>query len=275
MINMLCEGIGIRAVSRLTGLDKKTVLRILESAGEHCAGFLESKVCNVKAAAVEVDEIFCFVGCKQRRNLTNDCDKGDQYLFMAIDADTKLIVNHIIGKRDAGNALALMEDLKRKTNGHFQLTTDAFQPYKNVVRHTFGNEIDFAQLLKIYAAPNQDLKGERRYSPPECVSTRVIVRSGNPDRNRVSTSYIERTNLSVRLFNRRFTRLTLGYSKKIENLRFSTALFIAHFNFCRIHSAHKKTPAMAAGLTDHVWTIEELLGFVSRNDAEQKTGSAI
>lgn len=256
-------------------MDKKTVLRILESAGEHCAGFLESRVRNVKASSVQVDETFCFVGCKQRRNLTNDCDRGDQYLFMAIDADTKLIINHIIGKRDAGNALALMEDLKRKVSGNFQLTTDAFQPYRNVVRYTFGKEIDFAQLIKIYAVPNQDLRSERRYSPPECISTRVIVRSGNPDRSRVSTSYIERTNLSVRLFNRRFTRLTLGYSKKIENLRHSTALFISHFNFCRVHSAHKQTPAQAAGLTDHVWSIEELLGFVSKNDAEQKTESAI
>jgi hypothetical protein len=152
-----------------------------------------------------------------------------------------------------------MQDLKRKVAGNFQLTTDAFIPYQSVVHHTFGNEIDYAQIMKIYASPDYDLHALRRCSPPVCVSTKKMIRSGNPDRERISTSYIERTNLSIRLFNRRFTRLTLGYSKTIENLRHSIALFIAHFNFCRVHSTLKQTPAMASKLTDHVWTIEELL----------------
>ena len=259
VIGLLVEGMGIRAIQRFTGLHQETILNILASAGEHCATLLESRVQNLKCSAVQVDETFTSVFCKQKRNLSNDYDRGDQYLFMAIDADTKLIINHVIGKRDSGNALSLIQDLKRKVPGHFQLTTDAFRPYKPVVRQTFGNAIDFAQLLKIYAVPNQALIGERRYSPPECISTRTIVRSGHPDRNRISTSYIERTNLSVRLFNRRFTRLTLGYSKKIEYLRHSANLFIAHFNFCRVHSTLKKTPAMASGLTNHVWTITELV----------------
>ncbi len=192
-------------------------------------------------------------------NLTNDNERGDQYLFLALDAQTKLIVSHIIGKRDSGNALLFMQDVKRKITGNFQLTTDAFQPYRNVVKHTFGNEIDFAQLIKLYASPTDGERGERRYSPSQCIGTRILKRSGNPDRARISTSYIERANLSVRLFNRRFTRLTLGYSKKIEYLRYSAALFIAHYNFCRVHSTLKKTPAMAAGLTNRVWTIKELL----------------
>jgi transposase-like protein/IS1 family transposase len=269
VVNMLCEGIGIRAIGRLTGLDQKTVMRILESAGERCASLLDNQIRNVKVNTCQVDETFCFVGCKQRANVIEDVNRGDQYLFLAIDADTKLILSHTIGKRDSGNALVLMDDLKQRVAGSFQLTTDAFMPYKNVVRHTFGNTIDFAQLIKIYAATN--LKGERRYSPPECISTRTIIRSGNPDRKKISTSYIERTNLTIRLFNRRFTRLTLGYSKKIENLRHSTALFIAHFNLCRVHGTHKQTPAMAAGLTDHVWSVAELLGFNSNSNAAENS----
>lgn len=178
-IQLLCEGMGIRAISRFTGLRQKTVLSILEMAGQKAARLLDEQIRNVEVESVQCDEIFSFVGCKECNNKLKDPEHGTQYTFLAIDRKSKLIMSHYIGK---------------------------------------------------------------------------------PERALISTSHVERTNLSVRLFNRRFTRLTLGYSKKLANLKHSVALFIAHFNFCRVHSAHKQTPAMHAELTNHVWTIEELIG---------------
>lgn len=222
------------------------------------------RVRNVEVESVQVDETFCFVGCKQRNNTGNDYHRGDQYLFLEIDSKSKIILNHIVGKRDSGNAYYLIKDLNERVAGRFQLTTDSFAPYKNCVAQGLGDRVDFAQLMKLYGTKiGPDSKNaEVRYSPPPIVGIRKTVVSGNPNKSLISTSYIERTNLSIRLFQRRFTRLTLGYSKKIEFLRHSVALFIAHFNYCRKHSAHGQTPAQAAKLTDHTWKIEELLAIV-------------
>ena len=206
-----------------------------------------------------MDELFCYVGCKERNNRPFDYYRGDQYLFLALASESKLILSYIVGKRDKDNALALMKDLRQRVACNFQLTTDGFQEYKHAVPQGIPKQTDFAQLMKLYANPVDGEHGERRYSASRCVGTRVIVRRGNPDRDKISTSHIERANLTVRLFNRRFTRLTLGYSKKFEYLLHSTALFIAHYNFIHLHAAHGQTPAMAAGLTDHPWTVEELL----------------
>lgn len=258
VVHLLVEGMGIRAISRFTKLDQKTVLNILASAGQHCARLLDERIRNVEVESVQVDEMFTYVGCKQRNNLENDYDKGDQYLFMSIDSKSKLILGHVIGKRDSGNANYIINDLNERVAGRFQLTTDAFLPYRRAVQYRLGDRVDFAQLMKIYKSSG-DIKGERRYSPPECIGAKIMVRSGDPDRAKISTSYIERTNLSVRIFQRRFTRLTTSYSKKVEFLRHSTALFIAHFNFCRVHGTHKQTPAQAARITDKAWTIGELL----------------
>ena len=255
VVNLLVEGVGIRAASRLTDLNQETVLNILATVGQQCDRLLDEKILNVKVESVQVDELFCFVGCKQRNNRANDYDRGDQYTFLSIDSKSKLILYYVIGKRDSGNAYHIINDLNKRVAGRFQLTTDAFLPYRKCVEQGLGDRVDFAQLMKIYKGNPGDVLGERRYSPPECVGFRIKIRSGDPDRKKISTSYIERTNLSVRLFNRRFTRLTLGYSKKIEYLRHSTALFIAHFNFCRKHSAPKLTPAHAAGITDHTWSL--------------------
>ncbi len=259
VINLLVEGVGIRSISRLTGLDQKTTLKILASAGERCARLLDEKVINVEVESVQVDELFSFVFCKQKNNLTNDYERGDQYTFLAIDSASKLILSHVVGKRDSGHAFNIINDLNKRVSGRFQLTTDSFRPYKLCVASALGDRVDFAQLMKIYRNDIPD-KGERRYSPPECIGVKILRRSGNPDRALISTSYIERTNLSVRLFNKRYARLTLGYSKKLEFLKHATALFIAHFNFCRKHSTLAVVPAQAARITDHQWTIEELLG---------------
>jgi IS1 family transposase/lambda repressor-like predicted transcriptional regulator len=260
VLNLLAEGVGIRAVSRLTGLHQQTVLNVLARAGSKAGRFLDDTVKNVQPESVQADELFCFVGCKQRNNLTNDLYRGDQYLFLALDSKSKLIISHVIGKRSRDNTLALLEDLKRRVPGHFQLTTDGFHPYRIFTRKILKKQTDFAQVIKIYASPeDNNERGERRYSPSRCVEVRNFVVHGNPDPARISTSYIERTNLTVRLFNRRFTRLTLGYSKKFEYLIASINLMIFHYNFIHIHAAHGQTPAQNAGLTGKKWTFEELL----------------
>jgi len=176
-----------------------------------------------------------------------------------VDSKSKFIINAVIGKRDAVTAQEYIHDLSLRVKAPFQLTTDGFRAYRSEVYFTFQDEIHFAQLIKEYDVPHDRVLAERRYSPPEVVNIRKRIVCGNPAPEQISTSYVERTNLSVRLFNRRFTRLTLGYSKKLANLKHSVALFVAHFNFCRKHSAHSQTPAQACGLADHVWTIQELL----------------
>lgn len=240
-------------------MHKQTVLNILARAGGKCARLLDEKIHVTQPGPVQVDELFCYVGCKERNNKPFDYYRGDQYTFLALASESKLILSYSIGKRDNDNALALMKDLRQRIACNFQLTTDGFHAYKYAVPQGVPNQTDFAQLVKLYANPKDGERGERRYSASQCIGTRVVVRRGNPDPARISTSHIERANLTVRLFNRRFTRLTLGYSKKFEYLLHSAALFIAHYNFIHIHATHGKTPAQAAGLTDHAWTVEELL----------------
>jgi len=252
-IGMLCEGMGIRAVSRLTGLDKKTVLRILESAGAQCAAILDEKVRNVRTEEVQADEIHTFVGCKAANTTADDMERGDFFTYLAISRQSKLIISSLVAKRNGENTDAFLSDLKRRMDGEFQLTTDGSHFYcKGGVRRVFGNSIDYATEIKYFGTPvayaNRRLLGIKR-----------LPRIGSPDMSVATTCHCERTNLSVRTFTRRFTRCTIGYSKKLENLRHAVALLVAHFNFCRIHSAHGMTPARAAGITDHTWKLEELL----------------
>lgn len=261
--HLLVEGVGIRAIERLASVHRDTVLAVLEVVGQKCARLLDQKVRNVAFPDVQVDELFAFVGCKERNNVNQSRELGEQYAFIGVDSQSKFIINFIIGKRDPVTTQIYIQDLKKRVQTPFQLTTDGFTPYPNEVYYTFGREAHYAQLVKQYAASIDGEKGyHRRYSPSQCTGARKVIRCGNPDREQISTSYVERTNLSVRIFNRRFTRLTLGYSKKLANLKHSVALTIAYFNFCRVHSAHKQTPAQFAGLANHQWTIEELLNQV-------------
>lgn len=259
VVKMLCEGIGIRAVSRLTGLHQQTVLNVLARAGGKAGRFLDTHVKNVRPESVQADEMFCFVGCKERNNTAHDPFRGDQYLFMALDSNSKLIISHVIGKRCSSKTYELLNDLKGRVAGRMQLTTDGFECYKIAVPHTIGRDVDFAQQVKRYASSRDSTDTERRYSPSQCIGVRTHIRSGNPNRELISTSYMERTNLTVRLFNRRFTRLTLGFSKKFEYLINSINLMIFHYNFVWKHSAHGQTPAQSIGLADHGWTLEEML----------------
>jgi IS1 family transposase len=257
---MLCEGVGVRATEWLAGVHRDTVLAVLEAAGQKCSRLLDQRVRNIPFRYVEVDELFCFVHCKEAQNVEHRRNIGTQYVYLSIDPQSKFIINFTVGKRDSVTTQQFMQDLKKRVQPAFQLTTDGFEAYQTEVYFTFQNSLDYAQVIKQYANPEEEENApERRYSPSECIGMRVKVVCGDPLHDKISTSFVERTNLTVRLFNRRFTRLTLGYSKKLENLKHSVALLIAHFNFCRVHSAHGKTPAMAAGLADHVWTIDELL----------------
>jgi transposase-like protein/IS1 family transposase len=261
-VHLLCEGMGIRAIERFTGLSRETVLNILEMAGQKAAALLDQQIRDVEVESVQCDEIFSFVGCKEFNNELKDPEIGSQYTFLAIDRKSKLIMSHFIGKRDRECADAFMADLRKRVKGRIQLTTDGWAGYLSSVYNAFGANVDFARQAKTYK--DRDFgafRDERRYSIARgCKTVKTYIHIGKPNRDLISTSHVERTNLSVRLFQRRFTRLTLGYSKKLANLKHSVALFIAHFNFCRVHSAHKQTPAMAVELTNHVWTIEELIG---------------
>jgi IS1 family transposase len=188
-----------------------------------------------------------------------DLESGDQYTYLSIDRNTKLVFNFLVGKRSMLNAAAFMRDLKSRVEGRFQLTTDGFTGYTGrtgSVANVFGEQVDYGTEVKHFG---KESEGPRRYSPSRCVSSTRTVQSGNPDPKFINTSHVERVNLSFRLFNRRLTRLTMGFSKKLDNLKHAMALFIAHYNFCRVHGSIKKTPAMAHGITNHIWKIEDLL----------------
>ncbi len=256
-LNLMVEGCGIRTVSRVTELHQETVLALLEKAGERAAALLDSKVRNVAADQVQVDEIWGFVHCKQKNTKGKD-DRaiGDQYTFVAIDRKSKLVISHVVGKRTAANASRLMDDLASRLADRTQLTTDGFRPYVDAVEWAFGADVDFAQLVKIYKG---DEAKRERYSPSRCIGAVPTVIQGKPDPAMICTSHVERNNLTMRTFLRRLTRLSLGFSKKLENLKHAAALHFAHYNFCRVHKSLRVTPAMEAGLADHIWSLTELL----------------
>jgi len=265
VVHLFCESMGIRAVSRLTGLDTKTVMAILEEAGQKAAQFLDAKVHNVKADFIQADELYSIVLKKEQHTSPDDELHGAFYTFLAVDRASKLIVCWRTDKRTQEAAFAFLSDLRSRVPNRFQLTTDNWRVYSGrvgVVRPVFGDAIDYVTETKTFASERPELATRlymRFLGPQTVVSVQKRRRLGNPDMSMATTSHCERTNLSVRTFNRRFVRQTINYSKTLENLRHSVALFVWHFNFVRVHSAHKQTPAQAAGLTDHNWTIRELL----------------
>jgi IS1 family transposase len=259
VVHLLCEGMGIRAISRFTGLDTKTVMSILELAGQKAAYLLDANIRDVQAGLVQVDELVSFVGIKQA-NAPDDSDEfGSFFTYLSVDRASKLIINTHTSKRTKEDTESFLHSLKRRVQAPFQLTTDGwigYCGYTGSVRRIFGDTIDYATEVKRFAS--QDHLHAIRFGRQRLTGIKKRIRIGNPDLKMATTCHCERTNLSVRLFNRRFTRLTLGYSKKLENLRHAVALFVWHFDFCRVHSAHGQTPAQAAKLTNHVWKIEEL-----------------
>lgn len=255
VVHLLCEGMGIRAISRFTGLDTKTVMSILETVGQKAATFLDTHVRNVNAGLIQADEIHSFVFSKQQNTDGRCVDRGEQFTFLAVDRQSKLIISHLVGKRTGDNAHVFLADLKNRMANHFQLTTDnwkIYSGYTGAVRSVFGFGVDYATETKVFANPIP-------YMPRRVTAIRRKCRIGSPDLSLATTCHAERTNLSVRLFTKRFARATLGYSKTIENLRHAVALFIWHFNFVRVHSSLGQTPAQEARISQKPMTIEELL----------------
>ncbi|MGI0135047.1 MAG: IS1 family transposase [Candidatus Micrarchaeaceae archaeon] len=259
VVNCLVEGVSVRATERLTGVHRDTILRILQVVGDGCGKLLNEHIRRVHAKCVQVDEIWTYV-FKKQGHLDDDDDAkmGDQYVFVAIDADTKLAISHLVGKRSAESAFNLMRDLQARVVNRFQLTTDGFQPYLNAVEDNFGADIDYATLVKMYSNDRHETASPAWYGPAKvtCAMPQPIM--GQPAWEHISTSYIERRNLTMRM--QRFTRLTNAFSKKLDNLKAQIALHFAHYNWCRVHRTLRVTPAMEAGLATHVWSPTELLG---------------
>jgi IS1 family transposase len=257
VLNSLIEGNSIRSTVRMTGVNKKTVMRLLLEAGELAQEILDRQLVNIQSNFIQVDEIWTYVGKKQKQMKPFDSEElGDQYVFVAMDAETKLVPSFLVGKRNEINSLSMMKELQYRITNRFQLTTDAFAPYFNAVDSIFGEDVDYGQIHKEY---REDNKGEKRYSPAQIVRVIINPLIGQPKRKHISTSYIERQNLTIRMQMRRFTRLTNAFSKKLDNLKAAVALHFFHYNFIRIHQTLRVTPAMEARITNRLWTWEDLL----------------
>jgi len=266
VVAALVEGNSIRATARMTDVSKPTILKLLADLGIACAAFHNEHVRNIRAQRVQCDEIWQFVGAKQKNATPEQRAQGwgDVWTWTAIDADSKLIVSWFLGQRDPFSAWWFMRDLCSRLITRVQLTTDGLNAYRTAVEQAFESEIDYAMLVKVYGSPRE---GVVRYSPARFLSSQQEVIRGNPDPKYISTSYVERQNLSMRMGMRRFTRLTNGFSKKVENHAHAVALYFVHYNFARIHGTLRTTPAMAAGLSDHVWSLEEIVGLLDRSGA--------
>jgi IS1 family transposase len=265
ILNCLVEGCSMRSTQRLTGVAKKTVERLLVSAGTACLAYMDKVMVNLPCKILQVDELWSFTQCKQANvpeELKGEVGIGDTWTWIAMDSKSKLIPCFHVGKRDATDAYQFISNLAPRLAGRVQLTSDGLKAYVQAVEDNFGADIDFAQLVKLYGNSNSPVT-EARYSPPVCTGTRRRKIIGNPNRALISTSHIERQNLTVRMSNRRFTRLTNAFSKKIENHKHHAAISFMHYNFCRIHQTLRVTPAMEAGLTDHVWSLKEVAGLIS------------
>jgi IS1 family transposase len=271
VIASLVEGNSIRATVRMTGISKPTVLKLLADIGTACAEYQDRTLRNLSCRRLQCDEIWSFCYAKEKNVPLQDRARfgvGDIWTWTGIDADTKLIPCWLVGERTARDANLFMQDLASRLLHRVQLTTDGHKPYLTAVESSFGHQIDYAILVKIYGA-QPERTTEARYSPARIQSATREVIHGNPDPLHISTSYAERANLTMRMSMRRFTRLTNAFSKKIENHRHALALYFMHYNFARVHQTlGKKTPAMAAGISDHVWSIEEIVGLLER--LEQK-----
>lgn len=265
ILGLLVEGMSMRAVSRVVGCSINTVTKLLEELGFACNMFQSEHLRNLPCKRIQVDEIWAFCYSKEKNVAPMHkglLGHGDVWTYTAIDADTKLIVSYMVGKRDADYALAFMEDIYGRLANRVQLTTDGHQPYLRAVPDAFGTDVDYAMLVKHYGAPD-GRSDERRYSPAQLLAIDQRAIQGSPDMAQVSTSYVERQNLTMRMSMRRFTRLTNGFSKKVENLEHAVSLHFMHYNFARIHKTLRVTPAMEAGVSDHVWTLEEIVALAA------------
>ena len=268
MIGALVEGASIRAVSRMTGASRNTIARLLINAGSVCAAYQDKTLRNLPAKRVQCDEIWSFIGAKDKNVPTEKQGQfgiGSVWTWTAIDADTKLICSWMVGNRDAEAAYAFMNDLKGRLANRVQLTTDGHSSYLDAVSATFGSDIDFAQLVKIYGAPRET---EARYSLAVCNGSKKHTITGNPDKKHISTSYVERQNLTMRVHMRRFTRLTNAFSKDLAHHVAAVSLHMMFYNFVRIHQTLRITPAMAAGVSANVWEIGDIVKMIESAENE-------
>jgi IS1 family transposase len=269
VVAALVEGNSINAIVRMTGVAKHTVLNLLRDLGCACAEYHHRNVRGLRVRRLQADEIWQFVGAK-KKNVTPAQEAegwGDVWTWVALDADTKLCVTYYVGNRGKLAANEFMTDCASRIVNRPQITTDAHRPYLQAIEDAFGMEVDYAQLHKIYGAPSPD---ESRYSPATCIGCEMKTVIGDPDPKHVSTSFVERQNLTMRMSMRRFTRLTNGFSKKLENHGHAIALHYMHYNFCRVHKTLRVTPAMESGLTDHVWSIEELTELIAAQSRNRR-----
>jgi IS1 family transposase len=260
IVSALVEGCGINATCRMTGISKPTVLKLLSDLGRACYGYHDAHVRGLKSKCVQCDEICSFVGAKMKNASEEKVAQGwgDVWTWTAIDADSKLMVSYLVGQRGPSWANQFMQDVASRIDSRIQLTTDGLRMYAEAVEGAFGMNVDYAMLIKLYGNDSFDTK----YSPGECIVTQTAVLQGTHDPKHISTSFVERGNLQMRMSIRRSTRLTNGHSKKLSNHEAAIALHYMHYNFCRIHLSLRVTPAMEAGISDHVWSIEELVSLL-------------
>ncbi len=255
----LMEGSGVNSTVRMTGVSKPTILKLIADLGTICAAYHDEHVRNVASKRVQVDEVWSFTAAKQKNvaRMKRPVDgAGDTWTWTALDADSKLIVQWFVGGRDGYSAKLFIDDLASRLANRVQPTSDGHRAYLDAVEDAFGADIDYAQLVKLYG---DSPEAEKRYSPAECIGTRTRVVTGRPDEKHISTSYVERQNLTMRMHMRRFTRLTNGFSKKFENHVHHVAIYFLYYNFVRIHQSLRTTPAMAAGITTRLWEIEDVV----------------
>ncbi len=270
ILGLLVEGMSINATCRVTGAAKATVLKLLADVGAACAEYQHNALVNLPCKRIQCDEIWSFVNAKAR-NVPEDkrgqFGYGDVWTWTALDADSKLMCSWMVGRRNADVAHEFISDLSARLSNRVQITTDGLKLYVDAIEGSFGAAVDYAQLIKVFG---QAPEGERRYSPPQIIGEQRIVIKGQPDMKHVSTSYVQRQNLTMRMGMRRFTRLTNGFSKKVENHVHAIALHFMHYNFGRIHKTLRVTPAMEAGISDHVWSLEEIAALVPEPVAKKR-----
>lgn len=265
VVAALVEGNSLRATARMTGVARMTIEKLLRDLGTACAKMQDAAFRNLTCKRLELDEIWAFCGSKEKNTKPEKKAQGwgDVWTWTAIDADTKLIPSWLVGKRDAECASEFVQDLAARLANRVQITSDGHKSYLIAVESAFGSDVDYAQLIKIYGKPSIERDAEARYSPPTCIGIKMELVTGNPDVDYVSTSYVERANLTMRMHMRRFTRLTNAFSKKVENHAHAVALHFAYYNFCKIHTTLRTSPAMAADVTNRLWEIEDLLALLS------------
>lgn len=259
VLNALTEGMSVRSTERLTGVHRDTIIRFMGRVGDGCQRLMDRELRNLTCPRIECDEIWAYVGKKQRHLSPTDDDMamGDFYTFVALDPITKLVPSFHVGKRDIGNTRIFINDLASRLSGRVQLSTDSMSAYAAAIDAAFGANVDYGQIVKFYS---REYTGPGRYSPPVCIGTERTAVWGNPDPAYICTSHVERSNLSMRMGMRRLTRLTNAFSRRVENLQAAVRVYFAHYNFVRIHRSLRVTPAMAGGVTPTLWSMNDLLG---------------